>query len=125
MRGARSPRLHERIASGRLTGVIHEQAARRRHTEHVGQLIAILSGYFLYRSGSITIGTVYLLISYTNAIFQPLRDPKVFEQVKLIDDAGCLEWPTGADFDPETLRNWPTYRDEIIAERQRRFAVHS
>ena len=58
-------------------------------------------------------------------VFQPLRDPKVFEQVKLIDDVGCLEWPTGADFDPETLRNWPAYKDEIIAERQRRFAVPS
>ncbi|WP_420631658.1 ABC transporter ATP-binding protein [Candidatus Leptofilum sp.] len=40
----------------------------------IGQLIAILSGYFLYRSGAITIGTVYLVISYTNAIFRPLRE---------------------------------------------------
>ncbi|MBP7960621.1 MAG: DUF2442 domain-containing protein [Caldilineaceae bacterium] len=51
-------------------------------------------------------------------VFGPLRDLALFNQVSLIDYAGCLEWPTGADFDPETLRNWPDYRDEIIVRRQ-------
>lgn len=51
-------------------------------------------------------------------VFEPLRDLALFNQVRLIDYAGCLEWPTGADFDPETLRNWPDYREEIIARRQ-------
>ncbi len=55
-------------------------------------------------------------------IFGPLRDPEVFAQVRLVEDVGCLEWPNGADFDPETLRNWPEYKDDITAER-RRFAV--
>ena len=40
----------------------------------IGQLIAILSGYYLFRAGVLTIGTVYLVISYTNAIFRPLRE---------------------------------------------------
>ena len=40
----------------------------------IGQLIAILSGYYLYRAGVLTIGAVYLVISYTNAIFRPLRE---------------------------------------------------
>jgi len=51
-------------------------------------------------------------------VFGPLRDKKLFSQVQLIDYAGCLEWPNGADFDPETLRNWPLYKDAIIAKRQ-------
>jgi len=51
-------------------------------------------------------------------IFGPLRDKEIFAQVQLVKYAGCLEWPTGADFDPETLRNWPQYKDEIIASRQ-------
>ena len=51
-------------------------------------------------------------------VFGPLRDKQLFAQVELIDYAGCLEWPTGADFDPETLRNWPSYKDAIIANRQ-------
>lgn len=57
-------------------------------------------------------------------IFGPLRELALFNQVRLIPEVGCLEWPTGADFDPETLRNWPEYKDEIIAER-RRYAVLS
>ena len=40
----------------------------------VGQLIAILTGYYLFRAGALTVGTVYLVISYTNAIFRPLRE---------------------------------------------------
>ena len=58
-------------------------------------------------------------------VFGPLRDAKVFAQVELIDEVGCLAWPTGADFDPETLRNWPEYKGEIMAERRHRFVVPS
>jgi len=38
----------------------------------VGNLLAILSGYFLYQNGSITIGTVYLFIHYMNMIETPI-----------------------------------------------------
>jgi hypothetical protein len=58
-------------------------------------------------------------------MFEPLRKLDLFNQVKLIEEVGCLEWPTGADFDPETLRNWPDYKDEIIASRRRQYAVIS
>ncbi len=51
-------------------------------------------------------------------VFGPLRDPAVFNQVRLVKYAGCLEWPTGADFDPETLHDWPRVKDEIIQRRQ-------
>ena len=51
-------------------------------------------------------------------IFGPLRDPVIFNQVRLVEYAGCLEWPTGADFDPETLHDWPRAKDEIIQRRQ-------
>lgn len=40
----------------------------------IGQLIAMLTGYYLFRAGVLTVGTVYLVLSYTNAIFQPLRE---------------------------------------------------
>lgn len=45
----------------------------------------------------------------------PLRDPSVFDQVTLDPIARTLTWPNGADFDPETLRNWPEYKDELAA----------
>lgn len=51
-------------------------------------------------------------------VFGPLRDLTLFNQVKLIEYAGCLEWPTGADFDPETLHDWPLCCDEIIKRRR-------
>ncbi len=51
-------------------------------------------------------------------VFGPLRDKQLFAQVELINYASCLEWPNGADFDPETLRNWPLYKDAILANRQ-------
>jgi hypothetical protein len=40
-------------------------------------------------------------------VFAPLRELDQFNQVRLVEYAGCLEWPTGADFDPETLHDWP------------------
>lgn len=58
-------------------------------------------------------------------VFVPLQDLQLFNQVQLVEEVGCLEWPTGADFDPETLRLWPEYKDEIIAERRHRYAVPS
>jgi hypothetical protein len=51
-------------------------------------------------------------------VFGPLRDPAVFHQVELVEYAGCLEWPIGADFDPETLHDWPKYVNEILERRQ-------
>ena len=51
-------------------------------------------------------------------VFGPLRDQSLFNQVRLVAYAGCLEWPTGADFDPETLHDWPQVKDEIIRRRQ-------
>lgn len=51
-------------------------------------------------------------------IFFPLRDVDLFNQVVLVNYAGCLEWPTGADFDPETLHDWPKYKSEIVERRK-------
>ena len=40
----------------------------------LGQSVAMLSGYNLFRQGLLTIGTVYLIINYTDIIFRPLRE---------------------------------------------------
>ena len=52
----------------------------------------------------------------------PLRDPDLFNQVEIDPIAHTLTWPNGADFDPETLRNWPEYVDEL-AERAREWGM--
>lgn len=36
-------------------------------------------------------------------VFLPLRDVGLFRQVKVNDDTGTIEWPTGADLAPEYL----------------------
>ena len=52
-------------------------------------------------------------ILYGN-LYGPLRDTVFFAQVEIDPIAHTLVWPNGADFDPETLRNWPQYRDAWI-----------
>jgi hypothetical protein len=56
-------------------------------------------------------------------VFEPLRDLTLFNQVTLNSDTGTIEWPTGADFDPETLHNWPQYVDEMVQRRREWIAV--
>lgn len=36
-------------------------------------------------------------------VFEPLRDPAVFRQVKVDDELGTIVWPNGADLAPEFL----------------------
>ncbi|MAF09966.1 molybdopterin-guanine dinucleotide biosynthesis protein A [Candidatus Poribacteria bacterium] len=36
-------------------------------------------------------------------VFDPLRDPEVFRQVRVNADLGCIEWPSGADLDGDVL----------------------
>lgn len=52
-------------------------------------------------------------------VFGPLQNLAVFNSVELDTSFGTIQWPNGADFDPETLHDWPKYRDEIIAMARR------
>ena len=52
-------------------------------------------------------------------VFGPLRELSRFRQVKLDEAARTLVWPTGADFDPETLYHWD---DEEMAALGRQWA---
>lgn len=46
-------------------------------------------------------------------MYGPLRDLALFNEVKIDREIHTLVWPNGADFDPETLRNWPQYEKEL------------
>jgi len=40
-------------------------------------------------------------------LYGPLKDPSLFDQVWIDPEVHTLVWPTGADFDPAILHNWP------------------
>ena len=52
-------------------------------------------------------------------MFGPLRDPRLFEQVRLDGEVHTLVWPNGADFDPTTLHDWPSQAGEVSAAAER------
>ena len=53
-------------------------------------------------------------------LYAPLEDEKMYNQVEIDPEVHTLVWPNGADFDPETLHNWPEY-----VENMRRLAKQS
>jgi hypothetical protein len=48
-------------------------------------------------------------------LFGPLRDLTLFQQVRIDAEVHTLVWPNGADFDPATLHDWPTYEPAMVA----------
>ena len=65
--------------------------------------------------------TIELEPVLAGTLYGPLRDPAVFRQVRIDPEVHTLVWPNGADFDPATLHDWPTYR-EAFARRAREWA---
>ena len=39
-------------------------------------------------------------------VFEPLRDPASFRQVRVDEELGTIVWPNGADIDPYVLHEW-------------------
>lgn len=46
-------------------------------------------------------------------MYGPLRDLRLFNQVRLDREVATLVWPNGADFDPWMLHEWPDLIDEL------------
>jgi len=46
-------------------------------------------------------------------LYGPLHDERVFNQVEIDPEVHTLVWPNGADFDAETLHDWPKYAEEM------------
>lgn len=51
-------------------------------------------------------------------LYSPLRDLSLFNAVRIDPEVHTLVWPNGADFDPETLHDWPRLINELIARAQ-------
>jgi hypothetical protein len=46
-------------------------------------------------------------------LYGPLRELRLFNQVRLDGEVQTLVWPNGADFDPATLHDWPSQSGEV------------
>ena len=57
-------------------------------------------------------------------LYGPLRNPAVFNQVRIDPKVHTLAWPNGADFDPATLHDWPRHAD-AMAERAKGWELTS
>lgn len=53
------------------------------------------------------------------ALYGPLQDEKLFDQVRIDPEIHTLVWLNGADFDPETLHNWQKYAPEMVRMAER------
>lgn len=64
---------------------------------------------------------VDLTDTFWGELYSPLEDPKFFLQVTLNPEVRTIEWPNGADFDPDTLYHWEENVD-WFKERAKEFA---
>jgi hypothetical protein len=48
-------------------------------------------------------------------LYGALLDRNLFAKVRIDPEIPTLVWPNGADFDPETLHDWPDYVKEFSA----------
>ncbi len=53
----------------------------------LAQVMAFVSGYYLFQANVITIGTVYLIVYYTDAIYRPLRE--ITNEIQNLQKAGA------------------------------------
>lgn len=51
----------------------------------------------------------------SGALFGPLQDLDLFNQVRVDPEVKTLVWPNGADFDPATLHDWPAHAATLAA----------
>lgn len=64
-----------------------------------------LNGYRLqirYEDGVEGVVDLSGLLSF-RGVFEPLKDPSFFSQVRVDAELGTVTWPNGADIDPDVL----------------------
>ena len=57
--------------------------------------------------------TIDFLPVLEGELLGPLKDRALLEKVVIDSEVHTLVWPNGADFDPETLHDWPETSTEL------------
>ena len=93
------------------------------HAIYRVERVGIAAPYTLaLRFNDATEQTIDFLPVLEGELFGPLRDLALFNRVEVDPAFGAIQWPNGADFDPETLHDWPRYRGGLV-EMARRWAL--
>jgi len=59
--------------------------------------------------------TIHFRPVLAGGLYGPLREPALFNQVRIDPEVHTLVWPNGADFDPATLHDWPEHVNALTA----------
>jgi len=59
--------------------------------------------------------TIHFRPVLAGQLYGPLREPTLFNQVRIYPEVHTLVWPNGADFDPATLHDWPEHVNALTA----------
>jgi ATP-binding cassette subfamily B protein len=78
----------QRLAAERRAGVVNSLLVTQWFSlQTLGLIVAIVAGFLLFQSGTVTVGTVYLIVAYANAIFWPLES--LTDQLQNLQKAGA------------------------------------
>ncbi len=90
-----------------------------RHSIHFITALEIVGPYALrltFEDGAVRVIDFEPLLR--GELYGPLRDPSLFNSVRIDPEVRTLVWPNGADFDPATLYDWSIYSPALIARAQ-------
>ena len=91
-----------------------------KHAIHSVEAVAVVAPYTVrVRFEDDTTQTINLEPLLRGELYGPLRDPVLFNQVRVDPEVHTIVWPNGADFDPATLHDWPACSTALIAQAQK------
>lgn len=84
------------------------------HAIHFVKTVAIVGTYTLkLQFEDDTTQIINLEPVLRGQLYGPLRDLKLFNQVRIDPEVRTVVWPNGADFDPATLHEWPAQKTAL------------
>ena len=91
-----------------------------KHSIHSVAEVTVVTAYTLrvrFEDGTTQVANLEPMLR--GELFGPLRDPALFNQVRVDPEVHTIVWPNGADFDPATLYDWPTQSPLLFAQAEK------